>query len=119
MVPYTFDANKVLDEITQHSLAMARESGYDNVGTWEWIITPRGEPFLMEVNTRIQVENGVSAIISKVGDQPVDIITEQLRLALGEPLGYGQDDIRFDGVGIEYRIVAENTDNRFTPALGV
>ncbi|RWU07239.1 biotin carboxylase N-terminal domain-containing protein [Pseudodesulfovibrio sp. S3] len=118
VVPYTFDAGRVLTEITEHSLAMARESGYDNVGTWEWIITPKGEPFLMEVNTRIQVENGVSAVISRVKDKPVDILTEQIRLALGAPLGYGQADIDFHGVGIEYRIVAENTANRFTPCAG-
>ena len=118
VVPYTFDAGRVLDDITHHSLAMAREARYDNVGTWEWIITPRGEPFLMEVNTRIQVENGVSAVISRVGGDTVDILTEQIRLALGEPLRYGQDDIDFEGVGIEYRLVAENTGNRFTPCAG-
>ena len=118
VIPYTFDAGRVMEEITRHSLAMARESGYDNVGTWEWIVTPRGEPFLMEVNTRIQVENGVSAIISRVDGKPVDIITEQIRLALGDKLGYGQEDIGFAGMGIEYRIVAENTENRFTPCAG-
>ena len=99
VIPYTFDAGRVLEEITRHSMAMARVSGYDNVGTWEWIVTPRGEPFLMEVNTRIQVENGVSAIISRVDGKPVDIITEQIRLALGEKLGYGQEDIAFTGHG--------------------
>ena len=118
VIPYTFDAGRVLEEITRHSLAMAKESGYDNVGTWEWIVTPRGEPFLMEVNTRIQVENGVSAIISRVHNRQVDIITEQIRLALGGRLGYGQEDIGFMGMGIEYRIVAENTENRFTPCAG-
>ncbi|WP_285906490.1 biotin carboxylase N-terminal domain-containing protein [Pseudodesulfovibrio pelocollis] len=118
VVPYTFDAARTLADITDYSLAMAREAGYDNVGTWEWIVTPRGEPFLMEVNTRIQVENGVSAVISRVKGQPVDIITEQIRLALGQSLGYSQEDIAFEGVGIEYRIVAENTDNRFTPCAG-
>ncbi|WP_419787661.1 biotin carboxylase N-terminal domain-containing protein [Pseudodesulfovibrio sp.] len=118
IIDYTFDADGVLDAITRHSLAMAKEAGYDNVGTWEWIVTPRGEPFLMEVNTRIQVENGVSAIISRVHDGPVDIVSEQIRLALGGKMGYAQEDISFDGVGIEYRIVAENTDNRFTPCTG-
>ncbi len=118
VIPYTFDASRVLSEITEHSLAMAHNAHYDNVGTWEWIVTPKGEPFLMEVNTRIQVENGVSAVISRVNGEPVDIITEQIRLALGDKLGYGQDDISFDGVGIEYRIVAENTGNRFTPCAG-
>lgn len=118
VIPYTFDAARVLDEITQHSLAMAKVSGYDNVGTWEWIVTPMGEPFLMEVNTRIQVENGVSSIISRANGESVDIITEQIRLGLGDPLGYTQEDISTHGVGIEYRIVAENTDMRFTPCAG-
>jgi len=115
---YTFDAKKVMDDITEYSLSMARESSYDNVGTWEWIVTPKGEPFLMEVNTRIQVENGVSAIISRVKGEPVDIITEQIRLALGDPMGYTQDDVGFQGIGIEYRIVSENTENRFSPCAG-
>lgn len=117
-LPYTFDAQGVLDEITAHSLSMAHEVGYDNVGTWEWIVTPRGEPFLMEVNTRIQVENGVSAVICRINDRPVDIITEQIRLALGESMGYGQGDVSFAGVGIEYRILAEDPGNRFTPCAG-
>ncbi len=118
VIPYNFDAARVLDDITRYSLSMAQETGYDNVGTWEWIITPKGEPFLMEVNTRIQVENGVSSIISRVNGKPVDIITEQIRLALGGTLEYVQDNIAFTGVGIEYRLVSENTDNRFMPCAG-
>ncbi len=118
-LPYAFDAAKVLEDITHHSLTMAREVGYDNVGTWEWIVTPKGEPFLMEVNTRIQVENGVSAVISRVGGEfGVNIIKEQVRLGLGGELSYDQEDISFDGVGIEYRIIAENPDDRFSPCSG-
>lgn len=116
---YQFDAEKLLADITRHSLAMARQVGYDNVGTWEWIVTRDGNPFLMEVNTRIQVENGVSARISRIkGEGGVDIIAEQIRIGLGEPLGYTQDDITFEGVGMEYRIIAEDPDNRFTPWVG-
>ena len=118
-IDYAFDAAKVLDDITRHSLAMAKEVGYDNVGTWEWIVTRDGSPFLMEVNTRIQVENGVSARISKVRDEgSVNLIAEQIRIGLGEPLGYNQEDITFHGVGIEYRLIAEDPDNRFTPWVG-
>lgn len=118
-VSYRFDADKVLADITEHSLAMAREVQYDSVGTWEWIVTRDGNPYLMEVNTRIQVENGVSAAIARIrGHQGVDIIAEQIRTALGEPLGYTQDDITFEGVGIEYRIIAEDPDSRFTPWVG-
>jgi len=116
---YSFDAQKVLDDITEHSLAMARKVGYDNVGTWEWIVTRDGRPFLMEVNTRIQVENGVSAMISRIrGEKGVDLISEQIRIGLGEPLGYTQQDVTFEGVGIEYRLIAENPDNKFTPWVG-
>lgn len=116
---YTFDAGKVLRDIVDYSLTMARKVGYDNVGTWEWIVTRKGEPFLMEVNTRIQVENGVSARISRVdGKGDVDLIAEQIRIGLGEPLGYGQNDITFEGLGIEYRLIAEDPDNNFTPWVG-
>jgi acetyl/propionyl-CoA carboxylase alpha subunit len=73
----------------------------------------------MEVNTRIQVENGVSAAIARIrGRDGVDIIAEQIRLALGDSLGYDQKDITFEGVGIEYRIIAEDPANRFTPWVG-
>jgi acetyl/propionyl-CoA carboxylase alpha subunit len=118
-IDYAFDAAGVLDAITRHSVNMALAVGYDNVGTWEWIVTPKGEPFLMEVNTRIQVENGVSAAIARIhGKDGVNIIAEQLRLGLGEPLGYTQADVSFAGVGIEYRIIAEDPADRFTPCLG-
>ncbi|WP_320169711.1 biotin carboxylase N-terminal domain-containing protein [Maridesulfovibrio sp.] len=118
-IAYSFDARKVLDDIVNHSLNMAREINYDNVGTWEWIVTPKGAPFLMEVNTRIQVENGVSAAISRIkGESGVNLIKEQIRLALGDDLGYTQNDITFEGVGIEYRIIAEDTDEKFAPWAG-
>ncbi len=115
---YNFDAAQVLEDIIRHSLAMARQVGYDNVGTWEWIVTRRGEPFLMEVNTRIQVENGVSARIARVHGEEVDLIAEQIRIGLGEPLGYSQHDIEFDGVAVEYRLIAEDPENGFTPWVG-
>ena len=118
-IRYTFDAAKVISDITGHSLAIAKEVGYDNVGTWEWIVAPTGQPFLMEVNTRIQVENGVSAAISRIkGQGGVDIIKEQIRMGLGEPMGFTQNDVTFEGVAIEYRIIAEDPANRFTPWVG-
>ena len=118
-VHYAFDAAGLLSDIVGYSLSMAREVGYDNVGTWEWIVSPTGQPFLMEVNTRIQVENGVSAAISRIkGQGDVNLVAEQIRLALGEPMGYDQSDITFSGVGVEYRIIAEDPDNRFTPWVG-
>jgi acetyl/propionyl-CoA carboxylase alpha subunit len=115
---YAFDAARVLADITEYSLSMARKVGYDSLGTWEWIVTKEGHPFLMEVNTRIQVENGISARIARVNGREVNLVAEQIRLALGDPMGYTQDNIAFDGVSIEYRIIAEDPYNRFTPWVG-
>ena len=116
---YRFNAEAVLEEIIDYSLRLAREVEYDNVGTWEWIVTRDGRPFLMEVNTRIQVENGISAAISRIrGRDGVDLIAEQIRLALGEKLGYTQQDITFEGVSVEYRIVSEDPENKFAPWVG-
>ncbi len=117
-IDYIFNAASVLERITDHSLSMAKEVGYDNVGTWEWIVTPKGDPFLMEVNTRIQVENGVSAAISSINGNEVDIVREQLRLGLGEELGYSQSDVALKGLALEYRILAENPDDNFSPWVG-
>ncbi len=117
-IEYGFDGQKVLNDIIAHSIAMAKEVGYDNVGTWEWIVARDGTPFLMEVNTRIQVENGVSGCIARKEGEEVNIIAEQIRIGLGEDLGYTQQDVSFEGIGIEYRLIAEDPANNFTPWVG-
>ena len=82
-------------------------------------MTRDGNPFLMEVNTRIQVENGVSAKISRIkGHDDIDLVAEQIRTGLGEPLGYTQNAISFEGRTLEYRIIAESPENTFTPWVG-
>ncbi|WP_457573317.1 biotin carboxylase N-terminal domain-containing protein [Desulfolithobacter sp.] len=115
---YEFDADELLDRIVNYSLKLADHVKYDNVGTWEWIVSRSGQPYLLEVNTRIQVENDVSARISYLNDQHPNLIREQIRLALGEPMGYSQEDIEFRGASIELRIVAENTQRDFAPWIG-
>ncbi len=54
---YDFDEESVLEQIVNYSLKLADHVNYDNVGTWEWIVSRSGQPYLLEVNTRIQVEN--------------------------------------------------------------
>ncbi len=115
---YSFDAGEVLERIVEYSLRLADHVGYDNVGTWEWIVSRSGKPYLLEVNTRIQVENDVSARISYLNGSHPNLIREQIRLALGEPLGYTQEDIEFRGASIELRIVAEDTRRDFAPWIG-
>ena len=111
---------KVLDDIVKHSLAMASKVRYDNVGTWEWIVTPAGQPFLMEVNTRIQVEKRCFG-----GHLAHPRPKGRGHHRRADPPGIGranglttQKDISFEGVGIEYRIIAESPEDRFTPWVG-
>ncbi len=115
---YEFDEQKVLEKIVQYSLKLAAHVNYDNVGTWEWIVSRSGQPYLLEVNTRIQVENDVSARISYLDDTQPNLIREQIRLALGDKIGYKQNAVEFKGVSIELRIVAEDTRRGFAPWIG-
>ena len=115
---YDFDEQKVLGQIVEYSLKLAEFVNYDNVGTWEWIVSRSGQPYLLEVNTRIQVENDISARISFLNNQQPNLIREQIRLALGERIGFKQQDITFKGAAIELRIVAEDTKRGFAPWIG-
>jgi len=118
--PYDFDPEEVVKEITAHSIRLARYLEYDSVGTWEWLVSPRGSYYLMEVNPRVQVEIGVSGRVASVNDsQPgMCLVQEQIRLALGEQLGYRQQDVGQRGAAIEFRIVAEDTRRGFTAWSG-
>ncbi|MFZ5775001.1 MAG: biotin carboxylase N-terminal domain-containing protein [Thermodesulfobacteriota bacterium] len=115
---YDFDEKDVLDRVVDYSLKLASHVRYDNVGTWEWIVTRDGQPYLLEVNTRIQVENDVSARISYRDGKHPNLIREQIRLALGDKMGYTQQDVAFRGASIEFRIVAEDTHRGFAPWIG-
>jgi acetyl/propionyl-CoA carboxylase alpha subunit len=115
---YDFDEKRVLKQIVKYSLKLAEHVNYDNVGTWEWIVSRSGQPYLLEVNTRIQVENDVSARISYVDGTHPNLIREQIRLGLGERIGFNQSAVKFQGASIELRIVAEDTRRGFAPWIG-
>nr|ASZ00184.1 biotin carboxylase subunit 1 [Geranium maderense] len=95
------------------AVAAAASIGYIGVGTVEFLLDERGTFYFMEMNTRIQVEHPVTEMISSV-----DLIEEQIRVAMGEKLRYKQEDIVLRGHSIECRINAEDPFKGFRPGPG-
>src|ERR1700754_924586 len=91
----------------------ARAVDYRGAGTIEGLLSDDGEYFFLEMNTRVQVEHCVTEAVTGV-----DIVREQVLIAAGEPLSFGQDDIRWHGHAIECRINAEDAARNFAPAPG-
>jgi acetyl-CoA/propionyl-CoA carboxylase biotin carboxyl carrier protein len=92
----------------------ARACGYRSAGTIEGLLTKDGEYFFMEMNTRIQVEHTVTEEVTGV-----DLVREQIRIALGEPLSVTQAEVQLRGHAIECRINAEDVTKGFLPAPAV
>jgi acetyl-CoA/propionyl-CoA carboxylase, biotin carboxylase, biotin carboxyl carrier protein len=90
----------------------ARAVGYRSAGTIEGLLQD-GEYFFLEMNTRVQVEHCVTEMVTGI-----DIVREQIKIAAGEPLSYGQEDVVLRGHAIECRINAEDASKNFAPAPG-
>lgn len=85
--------------------------GYNNLGTVEFLYE-NGKFYFMEMNTRLQVEHGITEMVTGI-----DLVREQIRLAAGAHLNYAQEDVRCDGCAIECRINAEDPET-FVPSPG-
>ena len=91
----------------------AKTVGYTNAGTVEFILDQSGTYYFMEMNTRIQVEHGVTEMVTDT-----DLIIEQIRVAMGEELSFKQEDLQIKGHAIECRINAEIPEKNFMPSPG-
>src|SRR5918911_1250384 len=99
-------------KIGQIAVDAARAVDYRGAGTIEGLLQG-GEYFFLEMNTRVQVEHCVTEAVTGV-----DIVREQILIAAGEPISFGQDEIRWHGHAIECRINAEDASKNFAPAPG-
>ncbi len=93
------------------ALSIAKAAGYVNAGTVEFLLDRDGELFFLEMNTRLQVEHTVTEMVTGI-----DLVHEQLRVAMGEPLSFSSVESR--GHAIEFRVNAENPATGFLPSPG-
>jgi acetyl-CoA/propionyl-CoA carboxylase, biotin carboxylase, biotin carboxyl carrier protein len=101
------------DRIGGIAVDAARAAGYRSAGTIEGLLTPEGDYFFMEMNTRIQVEHTVTELVTGL-----DLVREQVLIAAGEPLSLRQEDVVLRGHAIECRINAEDPSRGFLPTPG-
>lgn len=106
--------DKVRQEMCSAAVRLAKEAGYYNAGTCEFLVDQKNNFYFIEVNARVQVEHPVTELVTGV-----DIIREQIRVAAGEKLRYTQKDIQQRGHAIEVRINAEDPANDFRGSPGV
>ncbi|WP_294196044.1 acetyl/propionyl/methylcrotonyl-CoA carboxylase subunit alpha [uncultured Sphingomonas sp.] len=115
--PSPFVTPKMRKAMGEQAVALARAVGYYSAGTVELIVSgadTTGESFyFLEMNTRLQVEHPVTEEITGL-----DLVEQMIRVAAGEKLSFGQDDVRLDGWSIENRVYAEDPYRGFLPSIG-
>src|SRR5690625_710721 len=108
-------APELRQKIHKAAVAFAQGFSYKNAGTVEFILDcDTSEFYFLEMNTRIQVEHPVTEMITGI-----DLVTEQLKVAAGEPLSFSQEDVFIRGHAIECRITAELATENFCPSPGL
>jgi acetyl-CoA/propionyl-CoA carboxylase, biotin carboxylase, biotin carboxyl carrier protein len=101
------------ERIGKIAVDAARAAAYRSAGTIEGLLSPEGDYFFMEMNTRIQVEHTVTELVTGL-----DLVREQVLVAAGEPLSLRQEDVVLRGHAIECRINAEDPSKGFLPSPG-
>ena len=107
------EEKKLREKMGDAAIKAAKKVGYTSCGTIEFLVDKNKNFYFMEMNTRIQVEHGITE--ERTG---IDIVKEQIRIAAGEKLKIKQKDVEFRGHVIECRINAENPSKNFRPSPG-
>ncbi len=105
--------HKLRQKLFKNAIKAAQSIQYRSAGTIEFLLDENKNFYFMEMNTRIQVEHPVTEMVTGI-----DLLKEQIQIALGEKLTIGQNDVELRGNAIECRINAENPDRNFVPMPG-
>ncbi|MDH4226189.1 MAG: acetyl-CoA carboxylase biotin carboxylase subunit [Deltaproteobacteria bacterium] len=97
----------------ESAITAAKAASYTNVGTVEFLVDSERNFYFLEMNTRVQVEHGITEMVTGI-----DIVKKQIEIAAGLPLGFEQKDVKINGYAIECRINAEDPKNNFMPNTG-
>ncbi|MDG7008865.1 MAG: ATP-grasp domain-containing protein [Nitrososphaerota archaeon] len=100
-------------KVADYAVKLAKALEYENVGTVEFLMDKDQNFFFIEVNSRLQVEHPVTEMRARL-----DLVKEQLEIAAGEGIDYGQDDVKLTGAAIQCRINAEDPAAGFAPSSG-
>ncbi len=111
--PSPFVTPDMRERMGAAAVALAREVGYVSAGTVEFVVDAQRNFYFLEMNTRLQVEHPVTEMVTGV-----DIVEQMFRVAAGEKLSFGQDDVTWRGSAIEARLYAEDPTRGFLPATG-
>jgi len=103
----------IREQMAAAALRLAGAVNYTGAGTVEFMLGPDGQFYFLEMNTRLQVEHPITELVTGI-----DLVHQQLRIARGEPIAFGQSDILQRGHAIECRLYAEDPARGFLPATG-
>ena len=105
--------SKLRKRLGEMAIKAVKSANYVGAGTIEFLLDSRSNFYFMEMNTRIQVEHPVTEMVTGI-----DLVKEQIKVAMGEKLRIQQDDVQIRGAAIECRINAEDYENNFMPSPG-
>jgi len=111
--PSPINSAELRKRMGEAAIGIARQANYYNAGTVEFLVDQDHNFYFLEMNTRLQVEHPVTELVTGI-----DLVKEQINVALGKPLSFTQTDIHLRGAAIECRIYAEDADKNFMPSPG-
>lgn len=101
-------------EMGEAAVRVAKACDYVGAGTVEFLLDENKNFYFLEMNTRLQVEHPVTELISGI-----DLVEQQIKVARGEKLEFGQDDLKIEGHAVELRVYAEDPLEDFMPSVGI